>query len=616
VIATAESKPDLAKFEIREEIGHGGMATVYLARDKRLGRDVALKIIHRHLRENTEVAARFASEARAVAKLKHPNIVEVYDVSDDTEPERYLVVELVRGTTLRALLTEHERLPPEIAAIIALEVASALDHAHQFGVIHRDVKPENVLIATPHALAPDLRASNPDETLVKITDFGIAKLLDAQGVTSTGQVLGSPAHMAPEQIEGGDVNARSDVFGLGVMLYETLVGRLPFDGKNPAQVLRRVLDGAFTPAEKARPSVGRNFGAVVGRALEHEPSGRFASADEFARALRTELTRLGFIDLRGELRAFLLDAKAYRAAYEPRLVERLVSLASDARAKRDIPASAADLNRALAIRPDDASLLSEVASLGRAERLRRNLRLATAALGGSMLLGGIAFGLSRLERTNHARPPDDKPAASVANTAPARHAAPVSSAAGVADQEDKPRPVPRKPSMHAVAPLPSHSTSAAPEPPALAPVRIAVDGPANATVRMDGSELPDWFGTQQIPVGTHVFEFIPPNTECCEPGDRLTVQIHAPAGPDDLQKVRGRIGFKDAALEFHGSPGSRASCAELGEFDVPSQHSFGMTSAVRRGSCTLIPPEGSGLPVKAFDVTLSPGRVSSVPPGP
>src|SRR5689334_23064387 len=131
------------------------MATVYLARDKRLGRDVALKIIHRHLRENTEVAARFASEARAVAKLKHPNIVEVYDVSDETEPERYLVVELVRGTTLRALLTEHERLPPEIAAIVALEVAGAVDHAHQFGVIHRDVKPENVLVALPHVSAPN-----------------------------------------------------------------------------------------------------------------------------------------------------------------------------------------------------------------------------------------------------------------------------------------------------------------------------------------------------------------------------------------------------------------------------------------------------------------------------
>ncbi|HEY3499779.1 MAG TPA: serine/threonine-protein kinase, partial [Polyangiaceae bacterium] len=340
LIVPVESKPDLGKYELREEIGHGGMATVYLARDRRLGRDVAVKIIHRHLRENAEVAARFASEARAVAKLKHPNIVEVYDVSEESEPERYLVVELVRGITLRALLSEQSQLPAEIAAIIAIEVALALDHAHQLGVIHRDVKPENVLIATPPPGAVDLRASNPDEALVKITDFGIAKLLDAQGVTSTGQVLGSPAHMAPEQIEGGDVTARSDVFGLGVMIYESMVGRLPFDGKNPAQVLRRVLDGAFTPADKARPTVGAQFSAIVGRALAHEQSGRFASAEEFASALKQELAELGFVDLRGELRAFFADPKAYRQAHEERLVERLVKRASEARAAGAIPLSA------------------------------------------------------------------------------------------------------------------------------------------------------------------------------------------------------------------------------------------------------------------------------------
>jgi serine/threonine-protein kinase len=614
VIATAESKPDLAKFEIREEIGHGGMATVYLARDKRLGRDVALKIIHRHLRENAEVAARFASEARAVAKLKHPNIVEVYDVSDETEQERYLVVELVRGTTLRALLAQHERLPAEIAAIVAVEIAGALDHAHQFGVIHRDVKPENVLVALPPAGAADLRSSNPDEALVKITDFGIAKLLDAQGVTSTGQVLGSPAHMAPEQIEGGDVNARSDVFGLGVLLYEAMVGRLPFDGKNPAQVLRRVLDGAFTPADKARPSIGQRFGAIVGKALAHEPAQRFATAQEFETALREELTRLGFVDLRAELRAFLCDPKAYQAAYEPRLVERLVTLAAEARANKDIPASAACLNRALALRPDDAALLAEVASLGRAQRLRRNVRSAVAAIGASALVAAAAFGFSRFEgrprpRVEAPRPPP------VASLAPVQSAAPVVASATPDAVEDKPHAPPHKlPPMR--APSPSASARSPGGALTTARVRIAVDGPANAIVRIDGNDLTDWFGTQEIAVGTHVFEFIPPNTECCDAGDRQTVEIRPSRGPDDLQKVRGRIAFRDAVLEFHGPPGSRASCAELGDFAVPSHQTVAMTSAVRRGSCTLIPPPGSGLPVKPFDVTLSPGRVSSVPPGP
>ena len=174
------------------------MATVYRARDRRLGREVAVKVIHHHLRENTEVAARFVSEARAVAKVKHPNIVEVYDVSDADEPERYLVQELVRGTTLRQLIAQRGHLPAEVAAAIAIEIASALEHAHGLGVIHRDMKPENVLVEMPtegQADAPAALAAR-----IKITDFGIAKLLDVQGVTSTGQVLGSPAHMAPEQI--------------------------------------------------------------------------------------------------------------------------------------------------------------------------------------------------------------------------------------------------------------------------------------------------------------------------------------------------------------------------------------------------------------------------------
>jgi serine/threonine protein kinase len=604
LIATAESKPDLAKYELCEEIGHGGMATVFLAKDRRLGREVALKIIHRHLRENTEVAARFASEARAVAKLKHANIVEVYDVSDDTEPERYLVVEYVRGTTLRALLTAEEKLPAEIAAIIGFEVALGIDHAHGFGVIHRDVKPENVLIAaTPAVLASD-RASNPDESLVKITDFGIAKLLDAQGVTSTGQVLGSPAHMAPEQIEGGEVDARSDVFGLGVMLYESMVGRLPFDGKNPAQVLRRVLDGAFTPPEKARPSVGAQFSKIVSKALAHEQRGRYSSALELANALKEELAALGYTDLRAELRAYLSDRKGYLVAYEERIVEKLVRRAAEARLLRDIPLSADCLNRALAIRPDDTDLLSEVTNLGRAERLRRNLRSGALALGGSALLGGFVFALSSIDLPSLTSGSAPTAAASALVRSPAeapRAAGPRPAASQTLKAKTD---APRKPSIRPQRPAEVVSE-------VMAPVRIAVDGPQNATVRVDGVELRDWFGTQSLPVGQHLFEFIPPNSECCEAAQRFVVEIGPPTGGEP-QRVRGRIGFKDATLDLRGPPGSRASCGELGEFPVPSRQVLPMTAAVRPARCTLIPPLGSSALPKEFDVTLSPGRLSSI----
>jgi eukaryotic-like serine/threonine-protein kinase len=610
LIAPAERKPDLAKYEIMEEIGHGGMAIVYRARDKRLGRDVAVKLIHRHLRENTEVAARFASEARAVAKLKHPNIVEVYDVSDPEEDERYLIVELVRGTTLRKVLTEHRQLPAEIAACVGVEIANALDHAHSMGVIHRDVKPENVLVSMPNlgSSSDGTRNSNPGEPLIKITDFGIAKLLDAQGVTSTGQVLGSPAHMAPEQIEGGDVNARSDVFGLGVLLYEAMVGRLPFDGKNPAQVLRRVLDGAFTAADKARPTVGSRYAAIVGRALAHDPAGRYASTAELSAALREELGALGFHDVRGELAAFLTGSEAYRESYEPRLVERLVQRAAEARKVRDIPLSAACLNRALAFRPDDADLLAEVTSLGRAQRLRRNLVSAAIALGGSALVAGVGFaavtyGGTLTSRTKGAAPaiaarPSPKtsgalamPGASADPNAPARESRP-----------------PRKRQKPVARP------SAGVEPPDRARVQILVSGPQNAIVSLDGVRLDEWFGVpREITVGTHTFEFEPPSLDCCEAGQKLTVEIRPPRDENDVQKVQGRIAFKNAILELTGPPGSTASCGELGTFPVPSRQSLPMALAQRKAHCTVLPPPGSAVPPKGFDVTLSPGGVFRSP---
>ncbi|HEX7669873.1 MAG TPA: serine/threonine-protein kinase, partial [Polyangiaceae bacterium] len=168
-----ERAPVLPKYELLERIGVGGMATVYRARDRRLGREVAVKLIHTHLRENPEVAARFVSEARTVARLRHPNIVEVFDISDEDEPERYLVVQLVRGTTLRALVARHKSLPPELAAAIGLEIASALSHAHEEGIVHRDVKPENVLVdlsSTASGPSGERNEGGPPSR-IKLTDF-------------------------------------------------------------------------------------------------------------------------------------------------------------------------------------------------------------------------------------------------------------------------------------------------------------------------------------------------------------------------------------------------------------------------------------------------------------
>jgi serine/threonine protein kinase len=395
-LARGGGRPQLDKYEIREELGRGGMATVYRAVDRRLGREVAVKVIHPHLRDSVEVASRFHTEAQAVAKLRHPNIVEVYDVSGIDEPEQYLVVELVRGTTLRRLLQEHGRMPPEIAAAIAVEILEALAHAHASGVIHRDLKPENVLIEhRPVSEPPDDREPRASRVSVKLTDFGIAKLLDAQGVTSTGQVLGSPAHMAPEQIEGGEVDGRSDVFGLGVLLYECMVGHLPFEGSNPAQVLRRVLDGTYPPANIEEPRVGARWSSILDRALMRVRGDRFADAHAMRDAVVAELERLGFWPADRDVEASLDDPAAYASAHSRRIVERLCERADEARKGGRSLAAASDYNRALANAPGDPGLLRIVARIQRVEVRNRAFRRGAAAFGIVAAVGVVGFGVHR-----------------------------------------------------------------------------------------------------------------------------------------------------------------------------------------------------------------------------
>ncbi len=433
--------PALAKYEIQEELGHGGMATVYRAHDARLGRDVAIKVLHPHLRDNREIAHRFATEAKAVAKLRHPNIVEVFDVSEVGDGERYLVVELVRGTTLRAILQERGALPPEIAAAIAMEVLAALSAAHGEGVVHRDVKPENVLMEHPHLRKAEgngksdslIPRSNPNDTQlrIKLTDFGIAKLLDAQGVTSTGQVLGSPAHMAPEQIDGGDVDERADVFGVGVLLYECMVGHLPFEGTNPAQVLRRVLEGIYSPAERDRPIVGRDWSRLIDRALMLDPNERFASALAMREAIQAQFKFVGVEDPRADLESYFRDPPGYETAHTEKLLVKLQEQGAEARKKRDVQGAANAYNRALAYAPNDTQLLKVVATLARAEDRRRMLRRSATPVMAILALGLSAFGVTKLLTAQRAQKdpevrtrPDPTSVLTAVTTAPSSVSAP------------------------------------------------------------------------------------------------------------------------------------------------------------------------------------------------
>jgi serine/threonine-protein kinase len=418
--------------------------------------------------------------------------------------------------------------------------------------------------------------------------------------------------MAPEQIEGGDVSACADVFGLGVLLYESLVGKLPFDGKNPAQVLRRVLDGSFTPADRARPTIGAGLSQIVGKALARDVSDRYQSARAVLDALQDELSNLGFRDLRREIWEFLRDAAAYQNAYVPRLVSELCKVAGAARARKDYVTAAAAFNRALAFRPGDAELLRQVAQIARGERTRRVLIRGAVTLSAIGTLFGLVLGSVIWLRSRPTLRPSSSasallpsvPGSALAPSAKAERSAPSDSGER---QQRTPAEVVRRTGHAPVRLVPSAAVAET------ATVRVLVDGPKNALVKVDGLEI-EWFGPpHELKIGPHTFEFIPPNEECCVGPQTMTVNVTRPTDPSEIQTVRGTIEFKPALIDFQGTPGTTASCGELGSFSVPSQQKIRMAMATLRAHCTLLSPPTSGKPPKEFDLTLSPGRVFDIP---
>ncbi len=327
-------------YRILDELGTGGMAVVYRAQDTRLRREVALKILHDHIAGRSENRERFEREARAVARLKHPNIMSVYGFSSPTAPVGYIAAELIRGETLREFVDRRGFAFPEVAGMVCLELAEALRHAHEQGVIHRDFKPENVMIA---------RGGVP-----KLMDFGLARLLDAQTLTMTGAVLGSPAHMSPEAIEGNPVDERVDVFAFGTVLYFAATRRLPYDGRNPAVILNAILNGRYPDPQMVNARIGRRLAAIIERCMETDPAARYSQVDELVGDLRAWLAELGLTDIDGELAAFFAHPDAYEAELEQKLIERLSRLAEEAMLQGRVAAAIGHCDRILAIDEENA----------------------------------------------------------------------------------------------------------------------------------------------------------------------------------------------------------------------------------------------------------------------
>ena len=262
------------RYRLESKLGSGGMSTVYLANDEVLDRPVAVKLLHREISEEADQLERFRREARSAARLSHPNLVGVIDAGED-DGRPYIVFEYIDGRTLKRRLQEEGPLPVDEAVAYAIEIGRGLTAAHARKLVHRDVKPQNVLID------PDGRA--------KVTDFGIARSLEQKGMTATGRVLGTTDYVSPEQAMGEDVDERSDVYSLGVVLYEMLTGDVPFQAETQVGVAMKHVNEPMPDVQAKRPEVSAVVASVVDRSTTKDQRDRYNSVAEMVRDLEQTL---------------------------------------------------------------------------------------------------------------------------------------------------------------------------------------------------------------------------------------------------------------------------------------------------------------------------------------
>jgi serine/threonine-protein kinase len=512
----------LDKYEILEEVGQGGMAVVYRGRDRVLQRDVAVKVLHPHLASAPEARLRFEREAHAVAKLRHENILEIFDYSGTESADSYIVTEFINGTTLKGALGEHEPGFPEIGAMIVVEVLRALAHAHSLGVLHRDVKPENVMIR--------------DDGVLKLMDFGIAQIVDAQRMTVTGQLLGSPAYMSPEHVEGRPLDFRTDVFAAGILLYQLSTNELPFKGKNPHEILKRIADCRYVDARVVNPLVGDRLNRIIARALAREPDDRFPDVTSMLDELLRVLAEVDLSDPRGELKRYFADPVAYEGALRQRLLSVLARRARAELAARRTSSALEVMNRVLTIDPANEEVLGLLDSV---ERRRRLWKIGVLAVAG-FALAGMATAAAHIVNQHEPVPPPSagepatvRPAAIVA-PAPAPAPKPPAQPPPVVVESTRPpreRPEPTKArheEAHAAVPA-TRTFVLLPKP---FRTQYSVDGGELQTVHLDRATI-------EVGPGGHVIHL---RHDLCNDEE---VPIRA---DEDGHPIQVRLPFKSALL--------------------------------------------------------------------
>jgi eukaryotic-like serine/threonine-protein kinase len=273
------AKPTLGRYEVLKELGKGAMGTVYLGKDPKINREVAIKTLRFEdefdAADTKAMKERFFREAESAGRLVHPNIVTIYDAGDDGDIS-YIAMELLSGSDLKDYTTKDKLLPVHETLETIAKVADALDYAHSQNVVHRDIKPANIM--------------RLKDGKIKVTDFGIARIT-SQSKTATGTVMGTPSYMSPEQLAGAKVDGRADLFSLGVTLYELLTGEKPFTGETVATLMYRIANAPHPPIEQARADLPSGCRAIVDKALEKDPNKRYQRGSEMASEIRALLAK-------------------------------------------------------------------------------------------------------------------------------------------------------------------------------------------------------------------------------------------------------------------------------------------------------------------------------------
>jgi len=482
------SPQKIGRYNITGELGKGAMGVVYKATDPNIGRSVALKTtrVDAHGLETEDLLRRFRNEARMAGTLNHPNIVTIYDAGEQ-EGVFYIAMEYIEGETLHGLLSQHRSLPVEQVIDIVRQVCAGLDYAHAHGVIHRDVKPANVMLAAGGT--------------VKVMDFGIAK---AGGtMTATGQVLGSPNYMSPEQVKGKPIDGRSDLFSVGVLLYEMLTGEKPFDGQNVTTIIYKIVSEDPIPPRELDVTIHPGLSAVVTKALAKVPDERYQTGAALAADL-------------ANYKSFGTEVGANQSASTtafPAVGDRTVVTAVPPSMRLPEPATPP----AAAPAPSRPSATVRVGSPP-----ATNMRVLAGVVALLLIVALIAWQVYRRHQqpapeaaATQTLPAEQQPAAPPAETATAP--APPATTPETPSAEPAPAPEPSPPQPAARAAPKPRAKAAVPVPPASpasSPVAVATDTgtvhvnstPFGATVTIDGSgAFVTPFDSSPLKAGTHAF---------------------------------------------------------------------------------------------------------------